>query len=355
MPTEVLALNDNVAESADSLRPLFVLSVWRAGSSLLYALLNQHSKIALLYEGDLPQLSLYLSGRLSNGAWRERWEFWNQGPSRHSIAIESMPIRVSDVWEATRIVYQAVARRKQATFWGEKTPHWYDSPLRRAEKFPEAHFIFLWRDLHAVVSSMNRAAVTHHFFRKTGLVTKAILGNEALKNACEVLRSQGRKVHEVNYEELTSNTSDCMHQICQFLEIPFEPRITSLEGADRAAIAGGEREHHALVRGSRIVGQRKQAEALSPTMRAKIDRYICRWKQRFGNEWPRFPLQHPDGTRPPNLSELCVDRFTNRCVILWDKAVILTYAITPMAFARFWRNRPWQRTILKPSEHKASL
>src|ERR1700757_2296899 len=101
-------------------RPLFVLSVPRSGSTLLYALLNQHSQIALLYEGDLPTMQIYLLGRLRSGAWRERWEFWNQAPSRHSIAIESMPARVPNVWEATRIVYQSVARRKQAAIWGEK-------------------------------------------------------------------------------------------------------------------------------------------------------------------------------------------------------------------------------------------
>jgi hypothetical protein len=333
-------LDNSVVAPTPALRPLFVLSVWRSGSSLLYTLLNQHSKIALLYEGDLPQLQLYLWGRLRSGAWRERWEFWNQGPSRHGIAIESMPARVSDVWEATRIVYQDVARRKQATIWGEKTPHWYDFPLRKAEKFPDARFIFLWRDLHAVIGSMARAAVTHRFFRKTGLAKKAILGNERLKEACDALKVQGRPVHEVNYEDLTSNTSDCMQQICQFLEIPFEPAVTSLEGADRSAISVGEGEHHAMVQHNRIISQRTQADVLSPAMRAKIGRYICRWKERYGGKWPKYPPQLPQGTRPPNFVELCCDRISFQSALNWDNAVTLSYALTPIALARGWRSRP---------------
>jgi hypothetical protein len=341
---------------AQTLRPLFVLSVWRSGSSLLYALLNQHSQIALLYEGDLPRLHLYLWGRLRNGAWRERWEFWNEGPSRHGIAIESMPADVSDVWEATRIVYQGVARRKQATIWGEKTPHWYDDPLRKAERFPDARFIFLWRDLHAVIGSMARAATTHHFFRKAGLPTKAILGNERLKQAYDALKDQGRAVHEVNYEDLTSNTSECMQQICQFLEIPFEPGVISLEGADRSAIAEGEREHHALIQCDQIIAQRKQAEILSPTMQAKIGRYICRWKQRYGGKWPKYPLQLPEGTKPPGLSELWRDRFHCQGAQYWDDAVTLSYAITPIALAAWWRSfkndyfqRPYERSPQPPT------
>jgi Sulfotransferase family len=345
MTTPVQDIGNSVAAPAQALRPLFVLSVWRSGSSLLYTLLNQHSKIALLYEGDLPLLHLYLWGRLRSGAWRERWEFWNQGPSRHGIAIESMPAHVTDVWEATRIVYQDVARRKQATIWGEKTPHWYDCPLRKAEKFPDARFIFLWRDLHSVIGSMSRAAITHHFFRKTGLAKKAILGNERLKEACDALKLQGRLVHEVNYEDLTSNPSECMQQICQFLEIPFEPCVASLEGADRSAISDGEHEHHALVQRDRIVGQRKQAEILSPAMRAKIGRYICRWKQHYGDKWPKYPLELPEGAAPPDLVELWCDRITCQSVQYWDKAVTLIYAITPVALAHFLRSRPWQRSF----------
>src|SRR5262249_33215990 len=96
------------------LRPLFVVNVWRSGSSLFYSLLNQHSKIALLYEGELPQLELYLRVHFRKGTWRERWAFWNQETSRHEIALEAMPETVSDAWEATRVVYQKLARSKQA-------------------------------------------------------------------------------------------------------------------------------------------------------------------------------------------------------------------------------------------------
>lgn len=315
--------------------PLFVLSVWRSGSSLLYALLNQHSKIALLYEGDLPRLHLFLWGRFRSGAWRERWEFWNQGPSRHGIAIESMPANVSNAWEATRIVYQGVARRKKATIWGEKTPHWYDCPLHMAEKFPDARFIFLWRDMNAVMESIRRAALSERFFRKAGFANRALIGNEKLRQACDVLKSRGRPVHEVNYEDLTSNTSECMRQICQFLDVPFESRITSLEGADRSAISSGE--HHAMVRRDRVVGQRKHADLLSPVLQAKISRYICRWKRRYDGKWPKYPLELPEGIRPPSLFERWRDRMAYQVVLGRDKMVAVIYAVVPLDLARWLR------------------
>ena len=52
--------------------PLFVIGMWRSGTSLLYSLLNQHPQIALLYEGDLPLLRPLFS-RIMFCGFRSRW------------------------------------------------------------------------------------------------------------------------------------------------------------------------------------------------------------------------------------------------------------------------------------------
>lgn len=319
--------------------PLFVLSVWRSGSSLLYALLNQHSQISLLYEGDLPHLHRFLRGSFHNGSWRERWEFWNQGPSRHGIAIESLPANVADAWEATRVVYQEVARRKDATIWGEKTPHWYDCPLSLADKFPDARFIFLWRDVNAVLRSIASAARTEHFFRKPGFTEKVLLGTENLRQAYSVLKARGRPVHEVNYEDLVSNPSSTMQHTCQFLKVPFQAHMASLAGADRSAIASGQ--HHNGVRSDKIVGETKREEVLSVALQKKINGYICRWKERYDGKWPKYPLVVPVGTQPPSLSELWRDRIAYQAVLGQDYLIAGVYSIVPLAFARGIRS--WSR------------
>jgi hypothetical protein len=36
--------------------PLFITGMWRSGSSLLYALLNKHPQVKLMYEADLALL-----------------------------------------------------------------------------------------------------------------------------------------------------------------------------------------------------------------------------------------------------------------------------------------------------------
>ena len=315
--------------------PLFVLSVWRSGSSLLYALLNQHSKIALLYEGDLPRLHLYLFGRFHNGTWRERWEFWNRGPSRHGLAVELLPTKVSNAWEATRAVYQEVARRKQATVWGEKTPHWYDCPLYMAEQFPDARFIFLWRDVNAVISSVGRAAPNERFFRKAGFAYRIFVGIEKLKDACEALKRRGRPVHEVNYEDLTSTPSECMREICHFLDLPFEVQIASLQGSDTSAIAQGQ--HHKMVRGDRIISSGRDKSVLAPALRTKIERYVTRWSMQHAGRWPQYPVEQQPGATPVSRLELWCDRMVYSFFHTRDKMVALIYALVPISMARALR------------------
>ncbi len=74
--------------------PVFVAGMWRSGTSLFYALLNQNPQVALMYEDELPLLwPLFLSGKAKSD-WPERWEFWNQAPSRHKISVNDLPRQV---------------------------------------------------------------------------------------------------------------------------------------------------------------------------------------------------------------------------------------------------------------------
>lgn len=351
MTTAVQDLGLSLEARSELPGPLFVLSVWRSGSSLLYTLLNQHSQIALMYEGDLPRLHRYLWGRFRSGAWRERWEFWNQGPSRHGIAHECMPANAGNAWEATRSVYQAFAARKQARIWGEKTPHWFDCPMEMAGKFPDARFIFLWRDPNAVLRSIAGAARGERFFKKAGFTQRVLLGIENLREAYGTLKAQRRPVHEVNYEDLTSNPAESMRQICRFLDVPFEQRMTSLEGADRSAIASGP--HHATVRSRRIVGQRKRAENLSLALQAKVSRYICRWERRDCEGWPKYPVERPKVALEAGFGELLLDRIIYEGVLCRDRFVALVYWAVPVNLARRLRaglqHRNFKRGLLPSS------
>ena len=84
----------------DHVPPIFVVGVWRSGTTLLYSLLNQHSDIRLFYESDLPVLwpmFRFASGRRT---WVEKWEYWNAGVSRHDLDPDRLTSPVNSLAEA---------------------------------------------------------------------------------------------------------------------------------------------------------------------------------------------------------------------------------------------------------------
>src|ERR1017187_2809341 len=132
---------DDLAPQAAS-QPLFVVGVWRSGTSLLYALLNQHPEIALLYEGDLPLFwPLFVLRRRD---WAARWDFWNSSLRRHALDDVKQRFQVpADAATATGLAYREYAAFHGATVWGDKSPTYHSHLGRLAEVFPQARFLII--------------------------------------------------------------------------------------------------------------------------------------------------------------------------------------------------------------------
>src|SRR5439155_6067963 len=130
--------------------PLFVLGSWRSGTSLLYSLLNKHPQIGLMYEGDLFLLRPLFWTPRPGSRWPARWEFWNKALTRHGLDMERLPLNISHLPTVLENVYREYARQKGALICGEKSPQLLRySPTRLFRDFPNARFIFIWRDLAA--------------------------------------------------------------------------------------------------------------------------------------------------------------------------------------------------------------
>lgn len=275
--------NDLQRESRSVTGPVFVVGVWRSGTSLLYALLNQHPDIGLFYEGDLPVLRPMFKVGYSRKNWLRRWEYWNGAVSRHHLESFQAPTSIASLAEAAEVAGREYCRRKGATIWGCKSPSYYDRLTCLSRDFPRARFIVIWRDPEDICRSVLDAAVNSQFFARRGMIHRAILASEMLKKQSDALVSRGVPLHQIHYKELVGDTANTMRGICEFLEIPFVSAVTSLDGADRSAVFEGA--HHSMVKGTEIVSSRERKAALPPLIQKKIRQYKALWKAETGEQW----------------------------------------------------------------------
>lgn len=332
--------------------PLFVVGMWRSGTSLLYALLNQHPDIGLMYECDMLTLSpLFVIPRKSSW-WLKKVDSWNGALTRHKIDPSAIPENITDLPNAFRAVAQQYAGKKGATVWGCKSPTYFDCMNQFADWYPNAKFIVIWRDPADVCRSIVRAAEKSAWFARPGTDLRAILGYRRMKKEADGLVRRGAAIYQLQYDDLVREPEKTLGSICEFIGIPFDPKMASLEGADRSAIYNGE--HHAGVKSSSIVGKRERPEVLSPELKSKVERYVVYWRRQSDGAWPVKAVV-AEGTGAASLAERTKDRIRHWALRTWDHAVPWFYACVPIALWQKYRQMKsrYQQISPKTAENEA--
>lgn len=313
--------------------PVFIISMMRSGSSLLYALLNQHPEVALTFEAELATLSAVFLKPKSRRDWPLRWEFYNQALSRHGI--EPRELSPADSFErAFESAHRRYAKAKGASIWGDKAPGHYDRMSRLAKQFPGSSFVIVWRNPMDVARSMARAAAGGASeFLKPGIQTRALLGYKVLHDEYRALIRAAAPVHALSYEDLVRDPRASMESVCRFLQIRFDERILTLENADRSAVYEGA--HHRTLRGDKIVNERERPEVLDAAWRRKIARYVRLWQRETG--WPPYPQLKPEDTAEPGWGERLPDRIRYAFWRLFDRFAAAVFSFAPLSLLRRYR------------------
>jgi len=323
--------------------PVFVVGIWRSGTSLLYSLLNQHPQLSLMYESDLLLLPALFRNGHSRVDWKQRWDLLNDGFSRHRLETKSLPDDLPDMATAMEVVGRAYAG---SAMWGCKSPSYYDRLEELADMFPQARFIIIWRDPAGTCRSIARAAKKSGWFNKNGILVRALLGNREMKRGCDALLARGCCVHQMQYEELVRDPASNMQAVCDFLGIVFDTKMLSLEGADRSAIF--EAEHHSMVKTGKIVVQAARPEVLPAPVLRKIERYVNYWKRESGGKWPLYP-KSTEIQEEPSALELARDAAAFKYFRTWDGFVGNVFSVAPMSMLNAYRKLKWH---MQPAERK---
>jgi hypothetical protein len=170
-----------------------------------------------------------------------------------------------------------------------------------------------------------------------------------MKQEADELVRRGGAVYQLQYDDLVRDPEPTLRAICDFIGIPFDPKMASLEGADRSAVYNGE--HHAGVKSSTIVAKRERAEVLSPELKSKVERYVVYWRKQSAGTWP-VNAAVTDGAPAASLFERTIDRIRHRILRTTDNIVPYAYACVPASLWQKYRQMKsrYQGVATKPPE-----
>jgi glycosyltransferase involved in cell wall biosynthesis len=328
-----------------SQRHLFVIGFARSGTSLLYSFLNLHPKIKLLYEADLLSQSLVSVSMFSGQNWWERLDFFNSTCHRHRLAPQPSWKNIRSAKEAATALYRQYGGSERR-YIGEKSPTYYNRLPALARQFPEARFIIIWRNPHNMISSIIAAKKKHYFFSNRSFPLRAIIGFEQMQADVLTLRARSVPVFDLCYESLVEDPETWLKSICDFLEIPFDPRMLELDHADCSMFPPGE--HHAKAKSGHLSHFDRTGEVLADPIQQKIPRYLSRWKALFRDQLVTRRYWQQAEERKPGSFEVLLDRVNYHLARFYSEQFTpFIYGFFPLGSLRYYR--AWRGKTFAPS------
>jgi hypothetical protein len=252
-----------------------IVGVPRSGTTLLRMMVDANAEVAIPPEtGFLPALAdLDPSVDAREAAWQimtgfHTWADFGLDPATLRAALREGSGSAAD---CARAFYRAYARRFGKARWGDKTPTYSDEMDRIAALLPEARFVHIIRDGRDVVASVRGL-----WFRPGETVEAC-----ARDWAARLARTRALGAHlpfylEIRYEHLVRSAERTLRDVCDFLELPFDPRMLAFHRGAAARLEEHQARYDAagrviVSRAERVHNQRFVMEP------PRADR-IGRWK-----------------------------------------------------------------------------
>jgi hypothetical protein len=317
-----MPLNDN---------PVFVIGVFRSGTSLLCSILNQNPRVALMFECDVWNFPRPLLNIRFKRNWAERIEFFNQALSRHRL-VKPKETRKLDKIRTPMDLYRALGEQKGASVSGEKSPFYCDRLTQLHQQYPRAFFIFVWRNPVEVYRSVLKAGQTSRFFGRAGMLSRMIYQQEQAILQARRIELKAARIYRLDYDSLVDQTEKVCREISAFLGVPYDARMLRLNQADLSAIY--KSPHHAFLRRGVIERQKYTGQWVSPRVTRKLERFRHRWEQQQAG-WLNLPAN--PGQTLPGTVEFYYHNAMGRALSIYDSLVRAGFEFLPLAWLRIYR------------------
>ncbi len=253
-----------------AITPIFIFSITRSGSTLLQRVIAAHDGVATVSEPWLLLPALY--------ALRERGVVAEYTHGLMSRAVrefcETLPAGADDYRDELRSfalrLYRKAAR-ENARYFIDKSPPYYFVADEVMELFPEAKFVFLWRNPLSIVASIIDTW-QGGAWRATSFREDLFIG---LPRLVATYRERGASAHSVRFEDLLAGGEREWRALFDYLGLEFDPvaleRFADVRLAGRMGDQVGVQRYRSLAAEPAAKWKRTLA---NPLRRAWCRRYI---------------------------------------------------------------------------------
>ena len=213
----------------------FIVGAPRSGTTLLRLMIDAHPDVAIPYETHfLAALVAAFARRSNDGDAASRIFLSLTSPGTISTSTRLNFARRSSGWCRSRSAMRcacSIACTRRAfgkTRWGDKTPHYGTIAPAISALLPEAHFVHLIRDGRDVAVSKRDL-----WFGPGKEIGAQAEDWVSIVETTRRLGAQCPHYLEVHFEALVRAPEETLRQVCDFLQLTFDPAM--LRYHERAA------------------------------------------------------------------------------------------------------------------------
>lgn len=198
--------------------PIFLFSLPRSGSTLLQRVLMGHGQIASVAE---PWLLLPFLSITTNSSVAVTEYGYDASKVAFGDFIANLPNKEDDYYQALASfasdLYQKQCVNNEQYFL-DKTPRYYYIIPEIAKIFPNAKFIFLFRNPVQIMSSVIQTYVEDSLHELYVNRADLYYGPKILSNGYQLLKDKSYALH---YEDFVQNPKQYTQEICNYLGLEF--------------------------------------------------------------------------------------------------------------------------------------
>jgi hypothetical protein len=202
----------------NNIKPIFIFCLPRSGSTLLQRILMGHSKISSIAEPHFLLPFIFAAkkeGTLTKYSHSSTYKGIND-------MINNLPEKENEYYQYlndfSSKIYSSLSDCESVYFL-DKTPRYFWVIPEIAKIFPEAKFVFLFRNPVQIFASIVSTISNKRFNNIYGFYRYMVEGIDLLSDGYKLLQSNSYKI---NYDDILLNSEESIKGLTSFLELEYE-------------------------------------------------------------------------------------------------------------------------------------